>query len=361
LRTWTRPLITVLLQVVECIQRTLTAVEARDGQLPKILFFQADNSFRESKNTYQVAYFAMLVERKVFDVIYLSFHPKGHTHNECDQCASRMSLGVRNQTILCRCQFNKVLKDSFSPTPVVQYLDRVADFKSFVNPSGMPGFPVGKNPADQPGFDGSHVKAAVGINDSQLFKFQRDRTGRPLVHTKETVDDLHWSEGWAPFRRFPCGLNITDLKGSLYKEVAPERLRVIRKTVEAHHRRMNTHQQECCDTDMEFLETAATDPDLPLHWHNKGKFIADDLDSDEDVAFDSEAESEAVYVRRFPALGKSQVVKRANKNRELVAESYVTYNYKFDENHRPLAADHFEDPTQDEVFRRKNHVREQTR
>ena len=36
--------------IIECIQRTLKAVEGQDGKLPPILFFQADNCWRESKS-----------------------------------------------------------------------------------------------------------------------------------------------------------------------------------------------------------------------------------------------------------------------------------------------------------------------
>jgi hypothetical protein len=85
---------------IECIQRQLKSIDEREGGIPKTFYFQADNCSRESKNTYQIAYFAWLVERGVFDKVYLSFHPVGHTHNECDQCASRISLALRNRECL---------------------------------------------------------------------------------------------------------------------------------------------------------------------------------------------------------------------------------------------------------------------
>ena len=47
---------------IECIQRSLKQYEADGTRLPRTFFFQADNCPRESKNTYQLAYFGWLVE-----------------------------------------------------------------------------------------------------------------------------------------------------------------------------------------------------------------------------------------------------------------------------------------------------------
>src|SRR3569623_2086145 len=76
---------------IECLQRTLKKEEERrGGKLPNTLFLQLDNCFRENKNTYMLGYLGWLIERGVFNRIYLNFHPVGHTH-KCDQCASRIS------------------------------------------------------------------------------------------------------------------------------------------------------------------------------------------------------------------------------------------------------------------------------
>jgi hypothetical protein len=68
-------------EVIECIQRTLKAVEMEGGKLPPVLFFQADNCWREAKNTYVLAYFAWLVERGVF-VEIISELPPSWTHSQ---------------------------------------------------------------------------------------------------------------------------------------------------------------------------------------------------------------------------------------------------------------------------------------
>ena len=58
---------------VEVLQRTLKAEEKRlGGTLPNILTVQLDNCAGSNKNTYLFSYLSMLVERGVFDVVYVS-------------------------------------------------------------------------------------------------------------------------------------------------------------------------------------------------------------------------------------------------------------------------------------------------
>ena len=81
---------------VECIQRILKKEERRrGGALPKELCLQLDNCWRENKNSYTLAYLASLVERGIFDVIYLSFLPVGHTNFVPDRIASRIAVAVK--------------------------------------------------------------------------------------------------------------------------------------------------------------------------------------------------------------------------------------------------------------------------
>ena len=122
--------------VIECLQRTLMNIDMlRPGGLTDVALWQLDNCFRENKNTYLLCYAGWLCERRVFRVTYISFHPVGHTHNECDQAASRITVAARNNDIFCPCGLHKVLKYSYSPRPHVEFIDKVADFKRMVNPA----------------------------------------------------------------------------------------------------------------------------------------------------------------------------------------------------------------------------------
>ena len=119
---------------IHALQKTLEQVEANDGFLPPTLFLQLDNCFRENKNSYLLAYLAWLVERRVFDAIYLSFLPVGHTHNECDQCASCFGLACRHNDITSLSDLISLFRQSFYPEPVVEYISEVADVKRMMNP-----------------------------------------------------------------------------------------------------------------------------------------------------------------------------------------------------------------------------------
>jgi hypothetical protein len=74
---------------IEIVQRSLKIAEKRLGKLPPELYIQLDNCFRENKNSYLMNYLGTLCERGLFPGgVYVSFLPKGHTHNEMDQVAA---------------------------------------------------------------------------------------------------------------------------------------------------------------------------------------------------------------------------------------------------------------------------------
>jgi hypothetical protein len=114
--------------------RILKAVEKSRGTLAKTLYLQLDNCPRENKNTYIVAFCNWLVQRHVFGTVELSFLPVSHTHNECDQVASRISFACRHNDICTRADLATIIRNCYTPKPFVMHLDEVADFKRLVNP-----------------------------------------------------------------------------------------------------------------------------------------------------------------------------------------------------------------------------------
>jgi hypothetical protein len=121
--------------VIECLMRILKAVEKGRGKLAKTLYLQLDNCPRENKNSYVIAFCNWLVQRHVFDTIEMSFLPVGHTHNECDQVASRISFACRHNDVCTRSDLAKIIRNCYTPKPFVTHLDEVADFKRLVNPN----------------------------------------------------------------------------------------------------------------------------------------------------------------------------------------------------------------------------------
>lgn len=65
--------------------------------------------------------------------IFVSFLPKGHTHNEMDQLASRLSVALRHKSILTRQQMYKTLEQCISNVRFEQ-VRLVANTKKYLNP-----------------------------------------------------------------------------------------------------------------------------------------------------------------------------------------------------------------------------------
>lgn len=65
---------TVLLEVLSEVKK------ARGGTLPKVLLLQLDNTCRENKNKYVMAFLSFLVDQGIFEEILVNFLIVGHTH-----------------------------------------------------------------------------------------------------------------------------------------------------------------------------------------------------------------------------------------------------------------------------------------
>ena len=123
---------------IEVLQRILKSEESRRGALPKRLYLQLDNCARENKNTAVAVFLAFLLERGVFNSIYVSYLPVGHTHNECDQLASRLAVAIRWTGASTLADFLDILRAAVSPSPQVEMLNTVANMVGMMNPSGSP-------------------------------------------------------------------------------------------------------------------------------------------------------------------------------------------------------------------------------
>jgi len=241
---------------IECLQRTLKRVEkARGGRLPDILYIQFDNCSREGKNTYMIAYLGWLVHRGVFVKVYVSFHPKGHTHNECDQCASRMCVCLRWVDIMCRCELFKMMRSCYSPRPTVELLDRVANFKRMANPGGKRSCGRGQ----------SHIRRAEGTTQTLLWKIHKAENDRVVVREKQTIEEDQWSTAWSPFHEHSPKMFAKDIPGIVYKEVPKQRLAIVKQTLSTFHELQDEHQRACCAADFDRL-SLASDPGAALHW-----------------------------------------------------------------------------------------------
>ena len=76
---------------VDVLFRTLAAIEAAGRTLPDTLYLQLDNTVKQNKSKFFMAYLAWLTKTGVFKRIIVSFLPVGHTHEDIDQLFSRIA------------------------------------------------------------------------------------------------------------------------------------------------------------------------------------------------------------------------------------------------------------------------------
>ena len=81
------------------------------GALPRKLYVQMDNCWRENKNKYVFAYMSDLVVKGVFDEVTVSFLIKGHTHFDPDQVFSRVATKLKVTDALDVTSFKQALKE----------------------------------------------------------------------------------------------------------------------------------------------------------------------------------------------------------------------------------------------------------
>ena len=135
------------------IEEVRLECERTGRELPHDLWIQLDNAPAENKNQYVFAWAAVMVARSVFRSVTLAFLRVGHTHEDLDGV-----WGV-NQTVLgsverwdcpqeIMAHTRGVVAPLCGPGTVVRRLDFVRDWKAWLQPLHLKGFPgIGPGPA----------------------------------------------------------------------------------------------------------------------------------------------------------------------------------------------------------------------
>lgn len=113
--------------VIEVIHRFTNEV-ARDSCLPKTLFIQLDNCWRENKNKYLLSYIEYLVLRGVFEEVYVSFLPIGHTHVDIDQTFSTTSNRMRVNDAMTMTEMHEQLSKCYNEQTIVSRIKNCANW-----------------------------------------------------------------------------------------------------------------------------------------------------------------------------------------------------------------------------------------
>ena len=78
-------------------------------KFPPTLYIQLDNTTKQNKGRWLMAFLALLVEAGTFTKIIVSFLPVGHTHEDIDQFFSRIAMLLRRKDAHSRLALEKLL------------------------------------------------------------------------------------------------------------------------------------------------------------------------------------------------------------------------------------------------------------
>ncbi|XP_078695058.1 uncharacterized protein LOC144923998 [Branchiostoma floridae x Branchiostoma belcheri] len=126
---------------------------SKQGPLPPILYVQADNCFRENKNKYMLAFLDMLVHRKIFVEVQLSFLYVGHTHEDIDQLFSQIADRLRHEEA-------RTLQQLLEKLPDAAQMRGLYDVRGWLEP---------------------YIVSIKGHSKVGLFRFRNSKTTEGLV------------------------------------------------------------------------------------------------------------------------------------------------------------------------------------
>ena len=279
---------------IETLYRTLKAEEQRrpDG-LPRTLYLQMDNCFRENKNTFVISYLCWLVERGVFDEIFLSFLPTGHTHFDPDQFASRIATAVRFANVHTCEEYSRIIRGCWGTDVPVEWVHDVMDLKELFNPGKDDNCPVAT----------SRVRRTRGIGTKSVqpgrewfmaetsplhWRIRKDAEGKVFVQSKFTVDDDAWGQGFYPWTEHAprpdnrehdkdtSGLVHSDVALAPNNPLSDARAKELAAAIQHVRPRLSDTTWEETQDMINTVTTLRT-PELPA---NHGAFAADFVDPD---------------------------------------------------------------------------------
>jgi hypothetical protein len=145
------------------------------SSLPPILNVQMDNATGDNKNRFVFCFWSLLVAKKIFREVYVSFMLVGHTHDDIDALFGRWSMVLKKDNFPTIPSLMKSFMDVDSVPTIPHLIEEVPDFKGFIENSILEG-----------------EDALVGHTKVQQFKFYLDSTGCPVMKFKRYCTDTDW-------------------------------------------------------------------------------------------------------------------------------------------------------------------------
>jgi len=147
----------------------------RGKPLPPILHVQLDNCWKDNKSRYVMCFWSMLVAKKIFIEVIVSFMIVGHTHDDIDASFGRWSMKLRENDYLTIPELMKLYMD-LDKIPVIPHMiEEVPDFKSFIKH-----------------FIRRGKQGLLGHSKGRQFRFYVADNGWPLMQYKMSCTSLEW-------------------------------------------------------------------------------------------------------------------------------------------------------------------------
>ena len=123
--------------------------------LPKKLFLQLDNSAKDNKNQYVMAFCSLLTAKRVFKGVTVGFLIVGHTHEDIDAHFSYLLKLLKMKNTYVLADLMKAFMDSQKTTAFIpELVQEVAYFKKFLH-----------------GYQHDGTNKLIGFGEMHLFKF----------------------------------------------------------------------------------------------------------------------------------------------------------------------------------------------
>jgi hypothetical protein len=173
---------------VEVLQRSLRQLEEDGVPLPPTLYLQLDNTAKQNKSRFLFAYLGELLKMGIFQHIYVSFLPVGHTHEDIDQIFSRFSIAMLMKDTVTMADMSKIFEGAFTTReghhPQVSTITAVANISDHVD---------------------SKTKHWASLGVAQYYQFHLFMKGAmPHIRARESTTGLETFRGLFKSSRMSC-------------------------------------------------------------------------------------------------------------------------------------------------------------
>ena len=199
----------------EAVHRVLVKEFEKRGRIPmpRTFFLQLDNTTKQCKSQYIIAYLGLLVGWDVFEEVILSFLPVGHTHEDIDQLFSRIATYLRRHDARARHEFHEAFCHSCrtktwgnGPEAVHSFSESIDHCANFSDLVVQEGFCV-KDATNE------RKNQRDGLTKFHQIKIFKDATGTVKMLVRKWCGD---SEEVSPWRSnmINDGKPLTDANGA---------------------------------------------------------------------------------------------------------------------------------------------------